>query len=346
MKRFLFVTLILLTIISLWSRNIALDSEIDIGFEYDSNVIRLSDDDQDEFLDSDNPDKYLISSLDDMIMNMTYSLKLKHYFFAGHTQIDEFKLNFDKYLENSVKDTGYLSYGIRQYFNSKLNMSLRYYFYPQIYVRQYHSVLDDGDEYHEFEYSKNYYTMNLNWDVQKHLDIKFELQYSQLFFNKWFTEYDADILTSNIYLNWQPVSKFELLCRYGWRISDTDAEDAFNDPSAIDVIKDAAYSSNIYALDLKFRKMPGKTTLNLGYKLETRFFDSEYEDDTYHYNRNDYIHVISTSLYKSLHKRLSLLAKAEYGFRNTESPAPDVATDKEYNYWNAGITLSYDIKLR
>jgi len=344
MKRFLFVTLILLTIISLWSRRITLDSEIDIGFEYDSNVIRLSDDDQDEFLDSDNPDKYLISSLDDMIMNMTYSLKLKHYFFAGHTQIDEFKLSFDKYLENSVKDTGYLSYGIKQYFNSKLDMSLRYYFYPQIYVRQYQSVLED--EYHEFEYSKNYYTMNLNWDVQKRLGIKYELQYSQLYFNKWFTEYDADILTSNIYLNWQPVSRFELLCRYGWRVSDTDAEEAFNDPSEIDVIKDAAYSSNIYACDLKFKKLPGKATLNLGYSLETRFFESEYENDTYHYNRNDYIHIISTSLYKSLHKRLSLLAKAEYGFRNTESPNDYVITDKEYSYWNAGITLSYDIKLK
>ena len=344
MKRTLIVTLMLLTMISLWSKGIALNSDIDFGFEYDNNIVRLSDGDQDEFLDNTNPDKYLISSLDDMIMNMSYSLKLKNYFFAGHTQIDELKFSFDKYLENSVKDTGYLSFGIKQYFNSKLDMNLKYYYYPSIYVRQYQSVLDD--EYHEFEYSKNYYTAKLNWDMQKRLAMQFELQYSQLYFNKWFTEYDTDIITSNIYLNWQPVNTVELICRYGWRVSDTDAEEAFNDPSAIDVIKDAAYSSNIYALDLKLRKMPGKTTLNLGYRLETRFFDSEYEDDTYHYNRNDYIHTISTSIYKSLHKRLSLLAKAEYGFRTTESPYNYVIEAKEYSYYNAGITLSYAIKLK
>ncbi|MCF7911189.1 MAG: hypothetical protein K9M99_01570 [Candidatus Cloacimonetes bacterium] len=344
MKRFLLVTLILLTMISLWSRKITLDSGIDIGFEYDSNVVLLSGDDQDEFLNNDNPEKYLISALDDMIMNMTYSFKLKNYFFNGHTQIDELRLSFDKYLENSVKDTGYLSFGIRQYFNRKLDLSFKYYYYPQIYVRQYHSVIDD--EYHKFEYSKNYYTADLKWDMHKNLTFRYGLQYSQLFFNKWFTEYDAGIITSNIYMNWQPVSRFELLCRYGWRLSDADAEEAFAEPELIDVIKDASYQSNIYSCDLKFKKMPLKTTLNLSYQLETRYFDSEYEIDTYHYGRNDYIHSIKTSIYKSLHKNLALVLKAEYGFRNTESPVPSVIDDKEYSFWKTGITFLYDIHLK
>jgi hypothetical protein len=130
MKKYFILSIILVAVFSLYSKAINLESEFNFGFLYNSNVILLSDDDADQFLDNEKPEKYQISSLDDMVFNMSYALKMKNYFFSGHTQIDDIKLNFNKYLENSVKDTGYLSYGIKQYFNSKLDMSLRYYFYP------------------------------------------------------------------------------------------------------------------------------------------------------------------------------------------------------------------------
>jgi hypothetical protein len=344
MKKYFILSIILVAMIGLYSKAINLESEINFGFQYNSNIILLSDDDTDQFLDNEKPDKYQISSLDDMVMNMSYALKMKNYIFSGHTQIDDLKLNFNKYLENSVKDNGYISLGIKQFFSRKLDMSLRYYYYPQIYLRQYKSVLDD--EYHEFEYSKNYYTANLKWDIASKLNIQYGVQYTQLFFSKWFTEYDADIITSNISLNWQPAKKVQLQLRYGYRFAEADAEDAFAEPELIDVIKDASYKSNIYYGNLKFKRMPLKTTFNISYQLETRYFDSEYENDTYHFGRNDYIHSLKAGIYKSLHKNLSLILKAEYGFRNTESPVPSVIADKEYSFWKTGITFSYDIILK
>ena len=338
---------IILTVFSLYSKAINLESEFNFGFQYDSNVILLSDDDADQFLDNEKPEKYQISSLDDMVLNMSYALKMKNYFFSGHTQIDDLKLNFNKYLENSVKDNGYISFGIKQYFSKKLDMSIRYYYYPQIYLRQYKSVLDENeDEYHEFEYSKNFYTANLKWDAAPILNLQYGIQYSQLFFNEWFTEYDAGILTSNITLKCDMVKKIQFSLRYGYRIAEADAEDAFADPASVSVIKDASYKSNIYYGNLKFKKMPLKTTVNLSYQLETRYYDSNNINDTYHYGRNDYIHSIKTGIYKTLHKNMAMNLKAEYGFRQTESPVLSVVTDKEYSFWKAGISFTYDIIIK
>ncbi len=343
MKKFLILIMLFLTVCA-WSKGIVLDSELDLGFAYDSNINLLSDSDRDEFLDNILPEKYLIKSIDDLIMDMSYTLKCKNYWLGGHTQIEEFKLYFNKYQENSVKDYGYMSFAIRQYFSRNLDFSLKYYYYPQIYLRQYESVIDHN--YHKFEYSKNYYSANLNWDIARSWFARYNLEYSQLFYNKWFTEYDADIFTSNIFLTWQPSGKAQIELRYGYRLSNADAEDAFADPDAVDVIKDASYEANIYSCQFKIKKLLKNTTFNIGYKLETRYFNSDNDLDTYHLDRNDYIHSITTSIYKPLKKNLSIIVSGEYGFRNTESPKDYVVEDKEYNSWKTSLNLSYAINLK
>ncbi len=343
MKKYLILIMLFLAVCA-WSKGIVLDSQLDLGFAYDSNIILLSDNDRDEFLDNILPDKYLIKSIDDLIMDMSYTLKFKNYWLGGHTQIEEFKLNFNKYQENSVKDYGYMSFAIRQYLSRDLDFSLKYYYYPQIYLRQYKSVLDL--EYHKFEYSKNFYSANLNWDIARSLSARYNLEYSQLYYSKWFTEYDADIFSSNIFLTWQSSARAQIELRYGYRLSNADAEDAFTDPDAVDVIKDASYEANIYSCQFKLKKLFENATFNIGYKLETRFFNSDNPSDTYHLDRNDYIHTITTSLYKPLNKKISAVLSGEYGFRNTESPNQSVIEDKEYNFWKTSLNLSYAINLK
>ncbi len=340
------LTFILIIICSsAWSKNIVLESRLDFGLAYDSNINRLSDKDSDQFLNNEKPEKYLIKSLDDMILGMNYSLKLKNYWLGGHTQINELTLQFDKYLENSPKDNASLAYTIKQYFSRKLNLTFKYQFNPNIFLRQYLSVLDD--EYHEFEYSKNGYSLDLNWITTNNLSFLFNLDYSQLFYSKWFTEYDADILTTNLYLYYDFMKNRQLEFRYGYRISEADADKAFSDPDNIDfVIKDASYIGNIFAANLKFQKIFASSTLNLRYTLQTRIYDSKFEGDKYHEKRDDYIHLFTTSAYKPLADNLSMIIKAQYGFRNTDSPYQNVKDDKQYEYWTSGITLYYDIKLK
>jgi hypothetical protein len=135
--------------------------------------------------------------------------------------------------------------------------------------------------------------------------------------------------------------------RYGYRISNAEADQAYNDFVQFDgIIKDASYESNIYGCNLKFRKFYSNTTLNLGYRLETRFYDSDFADDNYHIQRDDYMHTASVSIYKALDRNISLLIDAELGFRQTDSPYDYVIDDKEFSYWKSGISLSYDFDLK
>lgn len=324
----------------LWSKGLNLYSDLKLEFSYDSNILRLSEADEDQFLDNEKPEKYQIETLDDLIMSMDYEIGSKNYWLGGHTQKHEIDLNFDKYLKNSIKDNGYIGYNFTQYLNSQFDFSLRYAYYPEIYLRQYKSVIDD--QYHEFKYSKNFYRFSFNYDLISAAILSGNLEYSQLFYDEWFTEYDCDIITSNVYLTLKPQRYSQLKFRYGYRVSDAEGIDAYSDDPNIGKFKDASYEANIYACDLKIRNLPGKATLNIGFKLESRFYDSKQLNDDYHILRDDYIHQIDLSVYKPLNKNLSLLVSGEYGFRNTDSPFEYVTEDKEYDYWKGGVTFSYD----
>lgn len=342
MKKYLILGLSLLISILCQAKNIYLESEFDIDLSYNNNILNLSEDDQDEYENNDKPEKYQIETMDDMITNLRYKLKAKNYWFGGHTQILSFSVDHEKYLKNEMLDETALSLGIDQYFSSDLKLELLYSYSPEIYVRQYKSVLDD--EYHEYEYGRNGFKAELNWDILKNLTLSPRFDYVQLYFNEWFTEYDAENISGSIDAEYTFSKRLSAELSFARRFSDADAEDAFNDPQDISVIKDASYDANIYKIGIKIRKLPLRSSLSLGYGLYEKFYSSDYEDDDYHVDRNDYLHNIDAGLYIPVSKELKVRIHTQYSFRTTESPYEYVVEDKEYDTWKTGVTFSYDIK--
>ncbi|MCF7919526.1 MAG: hypothetical protein K9N06_06410 [Candidatus Cloacimonetes bacterium] len=343
MKRFFFTILFLLFALLTQAKGISWESEFDIDLTYNSNILNYSENDRDAFENNINPEKFLIESLDDMIMGFKYNLKSRYYSFDGHTQIINLGINYKKYLNNEIKDDINVQAGIKQYFSPKLITSLSYSFYPEIYLRQYKSVIDN--EYHNYEYAKNGYSAELEWKALKNLDLRLNADYSQLYFNEWFTEYDADVITANCYLIWKLNPRLTTEFRYAFRIATADAEEAYQ-PASVSVIKDGSFDGNIIGVKLKFRRFLADYTLNLGYRLEDKFYSSGFEGDDYHIERDDYIHTGSMSIYVPLAKNLNMVLHAEYEERETRSPFTNVIRDKEYNTWNSGISFAYDLKHR
>ncbi len=116
--------------------------KIDITNSYNSNVLKLSDNDLKNFKQDKNPEKYTIESSDDFITNIRLNFTLKHRFFFNHTQINKLSLKYNKYWNNEDLAYYYLNIGTTQYLSKKINFSINYYYYPEIYSNRYYSVLE------------------------------------------------------------------------------------------------------------------------------------------------------------------------------------------------------------
>lgn len=342
MKRFLIIVIALLVHLVSMAASLQLESEFDLDLSYSNNILNLSEDDIDEFENNEKPDKYQIETLDDLITNFRYKLKAKNYWLGGHTQVLSISLDYDKYLENEMLDKLALAFGVNQYFSSKLNLEIKYSFSPEIYLRQYKSVLDD--EYHEFEYGRNGFQAILNWDLLKNLELSPRFDFTQLYYSEWFTEYDSNVLTFSLSADYKLSQRISTEFRFARRISNADAEDAFSNPENISVLKDASYDANIFSCKISVKKLPLKSTLNLGYTHYQKFYSSDNDDDDYHIDRDDYQHTVNANIFMPLTKELKLKLHTDFTSRTTDSPYDYVTLDKEFDSWKMGITVSYDFK--
>ncbi|MCK4695419.1 MAG: hypothetical protein KAT74_06640 [Candidatus Cloacimonetes bacterium] len=340
MKKIALILLLFLTSTFLFAGNISFFSRIDFKNYYDSNILKLSSVTLSEFEDSTNPDKFKIETSDDFVTSAKIDFGLK-YHFLGHTQIDKIVLKYNKYWKNNVKDNGYLRIGIKQFFSKEINLSLNYYLYPEIYSNRYKSVLDD--DYHDYTYSKNVYNINFNWKFYSDWVLDYKFEFSQLYYNKYFTEYDAGNFASSISLGTNISGFFNLIFKYSYKVSNADAEDAFDNPETISQIKDASYESNIYNISFSFPELIVISDKKIGFysdfSLEKRFYQSEEPGDDYHLGRDDCIMKFLSHFTYPFSEDFRLRIFYEYETRNTDSPFNYVEDDKEYSLYKSGVSL-------
>ncbi|MCK4312966.1 MAG: hypothetical protein KAW88_09560, partial [Candidatus Cloacimonetes bacterium] len=286
MKKNYFLILVLVSCSCLYSQPISYFSKIGIENTYNSNVLKLSSDDISKFKDGENPDKFKIDTIDDLITSARCEFGVKHRFLTGHTQIDKIVLKYNKFWSNEIKDDGYIGFEVKQFFSKRLNVALNYFYYPRIYLNQYKSVLDNESKYRDFTYSKNVYNARIFWKVKTKIHLNYRFEFSQLYYNKYFTEYDADNIESVIGLNFNTADWVKLGIRYSYKISDADAEDAFENPETVNVIKDVSYESDIYYCSFTFPEIlilfSKPVNFSSNFRLENRFYQSREIGDDYH----------------------------------------------------------------
>ena len=211
-----------------------LDMFVDFNLEntYNSNILKLSDTDICRFKNENDTEKFKIETVDDLIVTVKAVTGIKHREFFGHTQIAKIVLNYDKYINNEMKDEIAIGIDTRRFFSRKVNFYLGYFYYPHIFVNRYRSVLDDA--YHNFTYARNVYTGKLTWKVHTKWNLNYKCEFSQVYYDEYFTEYDADNLKHTLGLTYLASQKVRIGARYSYKISSADGEDAFNNPAEID----------------------------------------------------------------------------------------------------------------
>lgn len=316
---------------------------VDLSLEsiYKSNILKLSDTDISRFKNENDTDKFKINTVDDLVVSAKAVTGIKHTEFFGHTQIAKITLKYDKYISNEMKDEFTIGIDTRRFFSRKVNLYLGYFYYPQIYVKRYRSVLDDA--YHDFTYTKNVYTGKLTWKVHTKISVNYKCEFSQVYYDEYFTEYDADNLENALGLTYLVSQKVRIEARYSYKVSTADGEDAFDNPAEIDIIKDASYEANIYNLSLTLHQLFFINKLPLDFSANTRFeqryFQSENTGDEYHLGRNDEIWQIKGDLEYPFSDKWKLSGSTRFEKRVIDSPFSDIETEKEYDLYEMGFSI-------
>jgi hypothetical protein len=345
MKKIYNIILLSLIVISLSAKGVEFFADTELETTYTNNVLKLSQHDLDRF-DAGNESKFKLETSDDLIFSQKLEIGLKHHFLARHTQINKIVFKFNKHVQNDFLNDGYLGINIKQFLSKKINFQLSYYYYPEIYVNRYKSVLENNGNYRDFTYSKNDYNASLNWKVLDLVELTYRFSFSQLFYNKYFTEYDTQNFDNKLTAEILPKGKIRAVLAYEYKISNADGKDAFDDPTAVEVIKDASYDANRYSLGCVIPKLYklGKHYLyfQVGMDYEERYFQNDNENDDYHYKRDDFTFSVDSSVSYKVTKKVGLKLAGNYEERNTHSPFSSVKRDKSYDLFEVGLRVSYE----
>ena len=218
MKRYLILLIIIFTSL-LAAQNFTFYSDIALETKYNNNILNLSQNDLDRFESGSEPDKFSLETSDDLITSAKLELNLKHQLMAGHTQINKIAIKYNKYLKNDFKSNYYLELTLIQFLSRKLNFRMYCYYYPEIYINRYDSVLDSGTIFRDFTYSKNHYISKVNYQLNSKFQFNYRFGFSQLFYNEYFTEYDAENIENGIGIIMTPASWIRIDSGYVFKIS-------------------------------------------------------------------------------------------------------------------------------
>jgi len=344
MKKY-FILIIIFTAGSLVAQSFNFYSNITLETKYNSNILSLSQSDLNRFESGNELDKFSLETSDDLITSAKVELNLKHKLMAEHTQINRIAVKYNKFLNNSFEDNFYIEFALKQYLSKKLNFGIYYYYHPEIYVNRYDSVLDVDNVFRDFTYSKNSFISKINYSLNSKYKFDYKFGFSQLFYNEYFTEYDANNFESGIEIKYVPRDRININAGYTFKISNAKAGDAFSCPELVTIIKDGSYLTDIFDLTMKFPALISvfskPVNFNLGAKYENIFFLAENQLDEYHYGREDKIVTFNSEVKYKITNDFSLKCFYKYKFRNTNSPFTNVEVDKEYNLYETGLIIVF-----
>jgi hypothetical protein len=316
---------------------------ISVEGSYSSNLLSLSADQYQSYLDGEIGSYYDVETADDFVSSIGVNLKGRRKI-LGHTNITNLSLDNDLYTINDLFNQVAFGFETRQFFNRYWDLSLAYSYHPEIYVQSYISVWDD--ERHHYTYSKNNYSLVLNHNLNQQISLRYELDSTQRFYNEYFTEYDANDLENAVRLIWRR-KNFETRWGYGYKYSVAQAEEAFAGTDYSGVIKDNSYESSKFRFSLivpQIFQLQDKAVRFYAFLLyEKRYFQSDYPDDTYHYQREADRFSFSSYLRYPILENMQIKLLGKYQKRLTESIYQQVADEKTYDAYQVGLGLDFDL---
>ena len=277
-----------------------------ISFGYDSNPLRLSSNKIDEF--PDNP--YLLGSANSIHSRfIQYNIGFKFFskngliskLFNKRKTVFNFKFSDKTYFENKSKSGYNISFKVDQPLGNFRHLYINYFLMPSYYLREYEDldyVIDSDDVYYEAYHSCRFDIEKISIAYQspfqnKNNKIKLGLSYERQLFDKYFTEFDLNIIglfgqfnfgddenRLALYYSYQDADNFRYLSgsfstlnmdrSYTQNRLKFSFSEILKSGKSYGFIMDSYYrynSSSIYSDELHYRRSHNDIALSLWYKM-------------------------------------------------------------------------------
>ena len=324
--------------------------DVGVGSLYDNNILRYSDKYLSAFDHGEDPGRFHINSVDDVILvsSIRASGTMKMIGSLNTTGAVDYRRR--TFTHNPVKDWSSFALSLRQDLSKQLAAQVAYSYIPEFYVRHYR----DDDWVNEFGYtpptfqSYDFKKDELGGWIQYALfsgtRVRGLVSYMRYFYNEHFTEYNCRNSLYGVEL-YQTVHK-NLKLNAGFEVVYSRADgNAETDPSN-DV--------NTYVLgaELQLPKAFGRVN-SIG--LEGEYTSTDFtthhflEFDKTHAGRRDYEYRVSATYSFELLDNLGLALTYGWHQRNTVTAAlenaVDLANEKNYRQYQIGLEAKYTVNI-
>lgn len=326
--------------------------DIGIASVYDNNILRYSDKYITRFNNREDPGRFHISTLDDLIWSNALKLSATLRFIGSLNTTAAMDFRQRRYITNSVKNWSYLAFSMRQDFSKRLAVQVAYSYIPEFYVRHFRDEdwtalygFRDPIVYQPFSFQKDELVGWVQYVLSTTTRLRGSLGYARYFHNKHFTEYDCRNTEVGLAV-YQNISN-RLRVRLGFDLVYSRGDgNARMDPSN---------GQNIYSVEIEYQlPVVFDRTNSVGVSAEhTRsgYLSKRFlELDPNHAGREDMTYEIGCSYTLDVLDNLNLILSYTWRERDTRTSAlanaEYLSAEKDYRQYQIGLEVKYTMKLK
>lgn len=328
--------MIIFLLLTLWDYSYNLD----IDFNYDSNIFAYSQSYIDDFLNYVDSYRFPFETYDDLTTSLDFGLLLRNQIFGKRITTFSFNLGSDNYLVNSQKTNQKYGFGVRQSFG-QYALKISYEVIPGYLIRYYRNPLGTSTEYIGCE--ATYHTIAAKASFETIENIKLSAGYGHRWDNyiQEFNQYDANGHIIFFGFDKQLRKNLDFGFSYTFLSSHNDSADMVS--SAIELTPDGSFYQHSLNGDFSLRVnaiLP--TTIGLSYDYSYRSYSTSSAEDSLHFGRRDHRHIINLNTSSRILTGIQLRFLFTWQWRNATSEIlPDIDEIKDYTKYKAGVGLEF-----
>lgn len=359
---FLFSLFILLNNYSIAQKKknkIDFETEANLGFFYDDNILKYSDKYIDRFLNQQDEGRFHIKTIDDVIILTSVEMKTGYSFIKKRKTQLSGKFSRNNYIKNNIKSWHSFSFSVQQTINKNNNIKFSYALLPNFYVRHYRDaqwVKAYGYKpitFQPFSFAKESYVFSFQNSSIKKIRLRLTIDYSKYFHNIHYTEYDSKNLQTAFDLYYSLTSSVRINAGYHFEKCTTKGFDAAIETKNTSLGPDGSYIEDQFDLGAQWKipyfvKYENSIAANVGFQY--LYFTSPHapENDPFHAHRIDKNIRFNCNYDIKFNKNFTISAFYLKNFRNSESNLKAneiiVSDEKDYNQNQIGIKAVYKFK--
>lgn len=327
---------------------------------YDSNILKYSDKYIERFKNNEDPGRFHIDSIDDLIigysagLTFTYEIidKLRTTLGAGY--------DTDAYSYNSIKTWGAFNLFYRQQIVSSTSAQFSYSYVPEFYVRHFRD--DDWVKYYGYtELTFRPYTFSkddFSFWIQHIFDWKttrarLYFTYDRYYLDESNTEYDSNDYMYGFRIYQSLFKNLDFNFGYFYTTSDAKGYDELNETKANSDDSDASNYEHAYFAGFDYM-LPKVFFRNNSISIDAQYLRAFYTTDYYleldplHAGRYDYNYRVFVNYNLNVFENFAVTLFYNWFGRESSTSAEAnkqyVSDEKDYTQYRIGINFNYLIQ--